>query len=191
MLQTMASEPYTIPYHGRWAWKTHCLHVKDPQRCWETLFSVRQAIIIGVKKFHNFIYGRHFTIQSDHQLLSYLFDEQKGIPQHAPAFIQRWSLILSAYRYSIRCNSNRHSSSSSSSQPKGNPSRASRDSSRHQQNEEPTSGGPTHRLRHHGSSPLLQYLPEITTFTSDSSSPPLGLARKALEPFAFRLCWTL
>ncbi len=44
----------------------------------------------------------------------------------------------------------------------------------------------THGLRHHGSSPLLQYLPGITTFTSDSSSPPLGLARKALEPFAFR-----
>ncbi len=55
-----------------------------------------------MEKFHNFIYGRHFTIQSDHQPLSYLFDEQKGIPQHASARIQRWSLILSAYRYSIR-----------------------------------------------------------------------------------------
>jgi hypothetical protein len=60
------------------------------------------AIVSGVKKFHNYLYGRHFTIQSDHQPLSYLFNEQKGIPQLASSRIQRWALMLSAYRYSIR-----------------------------------------------------------------------------------------
>ncbi len=58
------------------------------------------AIVSGVKKFHNYVYGRHFTIQSDHQ--PYLFNEQKGIPQHASSRIQRWALMLSAYCYSIR-----------------------------------------------------------------------------------------
>ena len=38
------------------------------------------AIIFGVKKFHNYIYGTHFTIQSDHKPLSSLFSEIKGIP---------------------------------------------------------------------------------------------------------------
>ena len=60
------------------------------------------AIISGIKKFHNYIYGRHFVIQSDHKPLSYLFNEQKGIPQMASARIQRWALMLSAYRYSIQ-----------------------------------------------------------------------------------------
>ena len=60
------------------------------------------AIVSGVKKFHNYIYGRHFTIQSDHRPLSYLFNEQKDIPQLASARIQRWALMLSAYHYSIR-----------------------------------------------------------------------------------------
>ncbi len=60
------------------------------------------AIISGVKKFHNFLFGRQFTIQSDHQPLSYLFNEQKGIPQLASARIQRWALMLSAYTYTIR-----------------------------------------------------------------------------------------
>ncbi len=44
-----------------------------------------------MKKFHNYVYGRHFTIQSDHQPLSYLLDEQKCIPQQASARIQRWA----------------------------------------------------------------------------------------------------
>ena len=62
------------------------------------------AIIFAVKKFHiiNYIYGRHFTIESDHRPLSFLFHEKKGIPQMASSRIQRWALTLSAYRYSIR-----------------------------------------------------------------------------------------
>ena len=59
------------------------------------------AIVSGIKKFHNYIYGRHFTIQSDHKPLSFLFHENKGIPQHASARVQRWALTLSTYCYSI------------------------------------------------------------------------------------------
>ena len=59
------------------------------------------AIVAGVKKFHEYLYGRNFTIKSDHQPLSYLFSENKGIPQLASARIQRWALALSAYNYTI------------------------------------------------------------------------------------------
>ena len=37
------------------------------------------AIVYGVTKFHNYIYGRQFQIESDHQPLSYLFNERRGI----------------------------------------------------------------------------------------------------------------
>ncbi len=57
------------------------------------------AIIFAVKKFHNYIYGQHFTLQSD---LSFLFSELKGIPAMASSCIQRWALTLSAYQYTIR-----------------------------------------------------------------------------------------
>ena len=60
------------------------------------------AIIFAVKKFHNYIYGKHFTIQSDHQPLSFLFSELKGIPAMASSRIQRWALTLAAYQYSIK-----------------------------------------------------------------------------------------
>ena len=60
------------------------------------------AIIFGVKKFHYYLYGRPFVIESDHQPLSYLFNEKKGISQTASSRIQRWALTLSAYQYTIR-----------------------------------------------------------------------------------------
>ena len=59
------------------------------------------AIIFGVKKFHNYIYGTHFTIQLDHKPLSSLFSEIKGIAVMASSRIQRWALTLAAYQYSI------------------------------------------------------------------------------------------
>ena len=59
------------------------------------------AIVFGTKKFHNYLFGRHFTIESDHKPLSFLFSENKQIPQMASSRIQRWALTLSAYHYSI------------------------------------------------------------------------------------------
>ena len=60
------------------------------------------AIIFAVKKFHQYLYGVHFTIQSDHQPLSFLFSERKGIPVMASSRIQRWAVTLAAYRYNIQ-----------------------------------------------------------------------------------------
>ena len=59
------------------------------------------AIVSGVKKFHPYLYGRQFTIQSDHKPLSFLFHESKSIPPMASSRVQRWALALSAYQYNI------------------------------------------------------------------------------------------
>ena len=40
-------------------------------------------------------------IKSDHQPLSYLFNETRGVSQTASSRIQRWALTLSAYHYTI------------------------------------------------------------------------------------------
>ena len=60
------------------------------------------AIIFGVKRFHQYIVGRHFTILSDHKPLQHLFQETTGVPVLAFGRIQRWALTLGAYDYSIR-----------------------------------------------------------------------------------------
>ena len=60
------------------------------------------AIIFGVKKYHQYVYGRHFEIRTDHKPLTHLFNETKAVPLMASGRIQRWALLLSAYDYSIQ-----------------------------------------------------------------------------------------
>ena len=59
------------------------------------------AIIFAVKKFHNFLYGRHFVINSDHRPLQHIFGHDKPVPTLASARLQRWALLLGAYDYRV------------------------------------------------------------------------------------------
>ncbi len=59
------------------------------------------ALIFAVKKFHQYLYGRHFTLVTDHKLLLAILGPKKGIPPLAAARIQRWAFQLSAYTYDI------------------------------------------------------------------------------------------
>ena len=59
------------------------------------------AIIFGVKHFHQYLFGRHFTILSDHKPLQHIFNQYSATPSMASARIQRWALILGAYNYGI------------------------------------------------------------------------------------------
>ena len=59
------------------------------------------AVLFGVKKFHTYLYGRKFTIQMDHKPLTQLLSESKAVPAMASPQLQRWSLTLSGYEYTI------------------------------------------------------------------------------------------
>lgn len=59
------------------------------------------AILYGVKKFHHFLYGRHFTLVTDNKPLHHIFDPNKGIPVMAANRLQRIALTLSGYTFDI------------------------------------------------------------------------------------------
>ena len=60
------------------------------------------AVMFGLKKFHKYLYGRHFSILTDHKPLISLFNEMKQVPTTASPRIQRWAITLRAYEYEIR-----------------------------------------------------------------------------------------
>ena len=59
------------------------------------------GIIFGIKKFHQYLYGRKFLLVTDHKPLVTLLGPKSGIPTLAAARLQRWAILLSAYQYEI------------------------------------------------------------------------------------------
>ncbi len=59
-------------------------------------------LVFVIKKFHQFRYGRSFTLFTDHKPLTTILGPKQGIAPLAAARMQRWALILSVYTYSIR-----------------------------------------------------------------------------------------
>ena len=60
------------------------------------------SVIFGVKKFHQYVYGHHFVLCTDHKPLVSLLNEHKLVPYMLSPRMQRWALTLSMYEYIIR-----------------------------------------------------------------------------------------
>ena len=60
------------------------------------------SLVFGIKKFHQYIYGREFQLLTDHKPLVTILGPKAGIPSLAAARLQRWALLLSSYQYQIQ-----------------------------------------------------------------------------------------
>ena len=58
------------------------------------------GLVHGVQKFHTYLYGRRFTLMTDHKPLTIL-GSKKGVPAVAAARLHRWALLLAVYNYDI------------------------------------------------------------------------------------------
>uniref|UniRef100_A0A6G5ABF5 RNA-directed DNA polymerase n=1 Tax=Rhipicephalus microplus TaxID=6941 RepID=A0A6G5ABF5_RHIMP len=54
------------------------------------------ALVWAVEKFHIFLYGTYFTVQTDHQPLQYL-----SRAKHLNSRVLRWSLVLQEYNFHV------------------------------------------------------------------------------------------
>ncbi|XP_039757383.1 uncharacterized protein K02A2.6-like [Pararge aegeria] len=59
------------------------------------------AIYFGITKHHQFLFGRHFVLKTDHKPLTFIFGSNNGIPQTAASRLQRWAVRLAGYDFSI------------------------------------------------------------------------------------------
>ncbi|KIH66176.1 reverse transcriptase [Ancylostoma duodenale] len=55
------------------------------------------ALVYAVRKFHRYLFGRSFTLLTDHKPLVTIFGNKKGLPTYTANRLLRWSLILQGY----------------------------------------------------------------------------------------------
>jgi len=63
------------------------------------------AIVFGITKFYMCLFGRKFTLHSDHKPLLKIFSPQGSTPVLAASRLQHWAILLSSYRYDIKSSS--------------------------------------------------------------------------------------
>ena len=59
------------------------------------------AIIFAIKKFHKYVHGREFILQTDDRPLLAIFGSKKGIQTHTANHLQRWATMLLNYSFKI------------------------------------------------------------------------------------------
>lgn len=59
------------------------------------------SCVLDVTRFHAHLMSRYFTLITDHKTLLGLLNENKPIPSHMSAHIQKWDLTLAAYEYTF------------------------------------------------------------------------------------------
>ena len=59
------------------------------------------SIYWGIQKFHTYLYGRRFTLITDHKPLVSIFHPEKSLPAMTTARLQRYAIFLSSHNYSI------------------------------------------------------------------------------------------
>ena len=59
------------------------------------------AIVYAVRRLHKYVYGRKFTIVTDHKPLEFLFKPDGCRTSHANQRVLRWAVFLASYDYEI------------------------------------------------------------------------------------------
>ena len=81
----------------------HASHtLTEPEKNYGQIEKEAMAIVYVVKKFHKYIYGRRFTLSTDHKPLLPIFGSKKGIPTYSANRLQRWATILAGYNFEIK-----------------------------------------------------------------------------------------
>ncbi len=71
------------------------------QRNYSQIQKEALAIIFGLKKFYQYLFGRHFILVTDHKPLIGMFGPSKATPALAANRLARWALQLSQFDYEI------------------------------------------------------------------------------------------
>ena len=86
------------------AWRT----LMDREKRYSVIDKEALAIIFGVTKFYQYLYGRRFILKTDHKPLERILGAHQEIPKMAANRLQRWAITLSAYVYELEYVKGKH-----------------------------------------------------------------------------------
>ena len=90
--------------------RPNCICFTNAKLCREKLCTNSErglSYLWGVKKFYCYLFGRKFTLLTDHQPLISIFGPKKGIPTTAASHMQRYTLFLPGYNNNIEYKSSK------------------------------------------------------------------------------------
>ncbi|XP_018395972.1 PREDICTED: uncharacterized protein K02A2.6-like, partial [Cyphomyrmex costatus] len=76
--------------------------LNDTQRKYTQIDKEAYAIIFGIKKFHNFLYGKHFTLLTDNKPLTQILNPGKGLPAYSAMRMQHYAVFLQGFDFDIK-----------------------------------------------------------------------------------------
>ncbi|CAH8483492.1 unnamed protein product [Schistosoma turkestanicum] len=64
----------------------------------------REALAVSwaVKRLHKYLFGKKFTIVTDHEALQFIYHPEKSLARASAAMVQRWSIAFSTYDYTVQ-----------------------------------------------------------------------------------------
>ncbi|VDP80553.1 unnamed protein product [Schistosoma mattheei] len=60
------------------------------------------AVFWAVKRLHKYLFGKKFTVVTDYEALKFIYHPEKSLARSSAAMVQRWSIALSEYDYTVQ-----------------------------------------------------------------------------------------
>lgn len=76
--------------------------LSDVQKRYSQIDREAYAIIFGVKKFYQFIFGRRFTLITDNKPIAQIISPKASLPLFSATRMQHYAIFLSSFDYEVR-----------------------------------------------------------------------------------------
>lgn len=76
--------------------------LSDTRKKYSQIDKEAYAIVFAIKKFHQYLWGRRFTLLTDHAPLVQIFSEKKSLPLYSAMRMQHYAIFLQGFNYEIK-----------------------------------------------------------------------------------------
>ncbi|XP_058817519.1 uncharacterized protein K02A2.6-like [Topomyia yanbarensis] len=76
--------------------------LNETQRKYKQVDREAYSIVFGIRRFHQYLYGRKFVIYTDNESVKQIFSETKGLPTMSALRMQHYATFLQSFDYTIK-----------------------------------------------------------------------------------------